>query len=195
MDFESLKDYILDRLRKELDENLAYHSVGHTKDVMRAAVDYAEMEGVNGRELCLLKTAALFHDIGFTKVYKGHEDASIDIAKEVLPNYGYSDKDINTIAGMINATKIPQSPTNHLEEIMADADLDYIGRDDLFMIGQKLQYEWKKVGIISTVREWHEKQLAFLKNHNYFTRSAQKLREEKKQENIRELEELLCPEK
>ncbi|MEZ5149013.1 MAG: HD domain-containing protein [Bacteroidales bacterium] len=193
MDFESLKTYILDRLKSELNEDLMYHSPGHTKDVIKAVERYAELEGVNGHDKMLLKTAALFHDIGFTRVYKGHEDESIKIAREVLPGYGYSEKDIQAITGMINATKLPQNPTNHLEEIMADADLDYIGRDDLFMIGQKLQFEWKKVGIISSIREWHEKQLAFLKNHQYFTASARQLREEKKQENIRELEELICP--
>ena len=96
---------------------------------------------------------------------------------------------------MINSTEIPQSPETHLEMIIADADLDYIGRDDIFLIGQRLQYEWLKIGKISTLKEWHEKQLNFLKKHTYFTKSAKKLREKKKQENIQEIEELLCPKK
>ncbi len=193
MNYESVKEHIFQRLNEELDKNLAYHSIGHTKDVIRAAERLAKMENVNGRDLALLKTAALFHDVGFTRVYNGHEDASIQIARELLPRFGYTREDIDKIEGMIHSTRIPQNPTNHLEEIMADADLDYIGRDDLFMIGQKLQYEWQSMGIISNLREWHEKQLAFLKNHTYFTRSARQLREDKKQENIRELEDLLNP--
>jgi predicted metal-dependent HD superfamily phosphohydrolase len=193
MEYESLREQVLDRLEKELDKNLAYHSVGHTKDVIRAVERLARMENVNGKALTLLKTAALFHDVGFTKVYDGHEEASVEIAAEMLPRYGYSDNDIKQIIGMIRSTRIPQSPQNHLEEIMADADLDYIGRDDLFMIGQKLQYEWNFVGKISSLREWHEKQLTFLKNHSFFTPSAKKLREQKKQQNIKELENLLCP--
>ena len=119
MDFESLKTYILDRLKSELNEDLMYHSPGHTKDVIKAVERYAELEGVNGHDKMLLKTAALFHDIGFTRVYKGHEDESIKIARDVLPGYGYSEKDIQAITGMINATKLPQNPTNHLEEIEA----------------------------------------------------------------------------
>lgn len=31
---------------------------------------------------------------------------------------------------MIMATKIPQSPKNKLEEIIADADLEYLGTDE-----------------------------------------------------------------
>ncbi|MCB2219198.1 MAG: HD domain-containing protein [Bacteroidetes bacterium] len=193
MDYESLREQVLNWLEKELDKNLAYHSVGHTKDVIRAVERLAKMENVNGKAMTLLKTAALFHDVGFTKVYDGHEEASIEIATEMLPKYGYSENDLEQIKGMIRSTRIPQSPQNHLEEIMADADLDYIGRDDLFMIGQKLQYEWNYVGKISSLREWHEKQLSFLKNHSFFTPSAQKLRERKKQKNIKELENLLCP--
>jgi hypothetical protein len=93
---------------------------------------------------------------------------------------------------MIISTEIPQHPTNLLEKIMADSDLDYLGRDDLFVIGQRLQYEWKLQGKISTLKEWHKRQLDFLKSHNFFTESAKKLRNGKKQKNIEELEKLLC---
>ncbi len=143
----------------------------------------------------LLKTAALFHDLGFIETYDGHENASIRMAKEILPAYGYSDNDIKVIEGLIRSTEIPQTPKNHLQQIMADADLDYLGRDDLYVIGQRLQYEWQLHGKISSLREWHEKQLNFLKVHNYFTESAKKLRNQRKQENIKELETLMCVKK
>jgi uncharacterized protein len=92
---------------------------------------------------------------------------------------------------MIRATKIPQNPQNHLDKILDDADLDYIGRDDMFVISQRLQYEWSRYGKLNSLRDWNEIQIDFLKNHHYFTKSAIKLREAKKQENIRELELLL----
>jgi exopolyphosphatase/pppGpp-phosphohydrolase len=191
MDFDAAKQFVLEKLEKELSKDLTYHSVGHTLDVMIAARRLGEMEGLPNEQVCLVETAALFHDIGFTETYDGHEDVSIQIVREVLPGFGYSQEDIETIINLIVATEIPQNPQNHLEEILADADLDYIGRDDMFLIGQRLQFEWYRHGIIKTLREWHEKQIDFLKNHRYFTKSAHKLREPKKQENIRELEELL----
>lgn len=191
MDFDAVKQFVLEKLGKELSKYLTYHSVEHTLDVMIAARRLGEMEGLSNEQIRLVETAALFHDIGFTETYDGHEDISIQIAREVLPGFGYSQEDIETIISLILATEIPQNPQNHLEEILADADLDYIGRDDMFLIGQRLQYEWYRHGIIKTLREWHEKQMDFLKKHRYFTKSAHKLREPKKQENIRELEELL----
>lgn len=192
MDFEGVKVFVITKLRSELSPKLHYHSVDHTLDVVEAAERLAEMEKVNGHEKMLLKTGALFHDIGFCETYDGHEDVSIRIAEKILPGFGYTLSDINVITGLIKCTEIPQSPRNHLEEIMADADLDYLGRDDIFLTGQKLQYEWKLRGKISSLREWHEIQLKFIKAHHYFTVSAQKLREEGKQKNIEQLETLMC---
>lgn len=191
MDFEAVKQFVLEKLNNELSKDLTYHSVEHTLDVIESAERLAKLEGIRNGQICLLKTAALFHDIGFVSVYDGHEKASMQFAIDMLPEFGYSSDAINTIIHLIKATQIPQSPQNHLEMILADADLDYIGRDDLFLIGQRLQYEWKQQGKIQSLREWHEKQLVFLKNHQYFTKSANELREVKKQENIRELENLL----
>lgn len=192
MEFEVVKQLVLKKLSNDLNKNLTYHCVEHTLDVMESAERLAKLEGINSNQLCLIKTAALLHDLGFIESYKGHEEISIRIAGEILPDYGYSLEDIKSIQGMIKSTEIPQSPTNKLEEILADADLDYLGRDDLYLIGQRLQYEWKMYGFISTLKEWHMKQLAFIKAHHYFTDAAIKLRAEKKKENIEELEELLC---
>ena len=192
MDFEGAKKFVLDKLGKELSSKLPYHSIDHTLDVMQAVEKLAVMEKVNGHDAELLKTAALFHDLGFIETYDGHERASVKLANDILPNFGYSVEDTKKIEGMIISTEIPQHPKTLLEKIIADADLDYLGRDDLFVIGQRLQYEWKLQGKISTLKEWHQRQLEFLKSHNYFTESAKKLRNSKKQENIEELEKLLC---
>ncbi len=192
MDFEGAKKYVLAKLKNGLDDNLYYHSVDHTLDVLEAVNRLAVLENINGHERELLRVGALFHDLGFIETYDGHENVSNRIAREILPQYGYSPEDINIIEGLISSTEIPQKPSTPLEQIMADADLDYLGRDDLFLIGQRLQYEWLLQGKISTIREWHEKQLEFIKGHEYFTASAKKLRNKRKQENIKELEILLC---
>lgn len=195
MNFEAVKERILHQLENTLSKDLTYHCVEHTLDVLDSAERLAKMESVNGHDLMLIKTAALLHDLGFIESYQGHEEVSMKLAAEILPDYGYLTDDIQKIQGMIKSTQIPQSPKTKLEEIISDADLDYLGRDDLFLIGQRLQYEWKKHGFVSTLREWHEKQLAFLKAHSYFTKSAIKLRASKKEENIAQLEELLCEKK
>jgi uncharacterized protein len=192
MNFEGVKELVFKKLNHELSPKLYYHSPEHTLDVMNAVERLARLENVNGTEMILLKTGALFHDLGFIETYDGHEIASIRLAKELLPNFDYTENEINIIEGLIRCTEIPQKPETHLQEIIADADLDYLGREDIFVTGQKLQYEWKLFGIVSTLREWHEKQLKFLKRHKYFTQSAIGLREKGKQQNIKELESLIC---
>lgn len=195
MDFKGTEKFVLSKMEKELSPDLYYHSIEHTKDVMQAAERLADMEKVNGHDKNLIITAALFHDFGFIRTYNAHEKESALLAYEILPDFGYTLEDIKLIEGMIKSTEIPQNPKTKLEKILADADLDYIGRDDVFIIGQRLQYEWKLRGIISSLRDWHMKQLEFLKNHEFFTQSAKKLRDKKKKENILELEKLLCHKK
>ena len=107
-----------------------------------------------------------------------------DIAAEYLPDFGYTPEQIEKIRGMIMATKIPQSPKNHLEEIICDADLDYLGRDDFFAIGDKLFAELNMYGIIDSENDWNKLQVTFLEKHNYFTKSAIKNRKAKKEEHL-----------
>ena len=85
---------------------------------------------------------------------------------------------------MIMATKIPQSPKNHLEEIICDADLDYLGRDDFFVIGDKLFAELSMYGIIDSENDWNKLQVTFLEKHHYFTKTALKNRKSKKEQHL-----------
>ena len=63
------------------------------------------------------------------------------------------------------ATKIPQSPTTLLGRILADADLDYLGRTDFFGIGNKLKWELSATGSVMTGKEWNDRQLDFMEKH------------------------------
>src|SRR5687767_1915990 len=112
MQFEPVKAFILEKLRKELPPHLFYHSVHHVEDVYVAATRLAADEGVTGEDFTLLLTAVLFHDAGFLERMEEHEEASCRIASKILPDYGYSDEQIKRICGMIMATRIPQTPHN-----------------------------------------------------------------------------------
>jgi uncharacterized protein len=187
-DFESARHYALERLERELPENLHYHSLGHTRDDVVPAVErLAEIEGVVGEPLLLLRTAAYFHDIGFIVQYNNHETASVQIAQEALPQFGYTGAQIEAISQMIMATKLPQSPDNRLAEILADADLDNLGRDDFEERSQVLRAELETLGITSSDEDWYQRQLEFIQNHRYFTGAARQLRDVKKEQNIKEL--------
>ena len=184
MEYEKIKKIILQKLKEKLPEHLSYHSVMHVKDVINAVEEIAVAENIQGEDLMLLKTAALFHDTGFLHGAKDHEEKSCEIAQKFLPDYGYNQPQIDKIKGMIMATKIPQTPKNHLEEILADADLDYLGRDDFFTIGDKLFEELTMFGIVNSERDWNLLQEKFLESHHFFTQTAINNRNKKKQENL-----------
>jgi len=149
------------------------------------------MENINGTELILLKTAALFHDIGFLIKYKSNEQESAKIAMEILPNFDYNPNEINRICNMILSTKIPQNPRTLSDKILCDADLDYLGRDDFFMIGPKLHREWNEYGIKCSLKQWYMQQMDFITNHKYFTKSEIFLRYDKKMLHLSQIKELL----
>ncbi len=191
IDFEAAKEFVLNKLKKELKSGLCYHCYGHTIDVYESAIKLAKLEGVKGKDLVLLKTAALYHDTGFLLEYNEHEEKSAKVTRELLPQFGYSEQDIEVITAMITATKLPQKPTTLLEKILCDADLDYLGRDDFFMIAGKLLCEWNINGFPTPLKKWYHIQVDFLNNNNYFTSSAKSLRIEKKNENLTQILELL----
>jgi len=191
MQYTEVEQLILHKLQHELPHHLSYHSVAHIKDVIQAATYIAAEEGVRGDDLLLLRTAALFHDTGFLHGAKDHEQTSCDIAKDILPGYGYDPSQIDRICGMIMATRIPQMPQNLLEEILADADLDYLGRDDFFTIGDRLYEELSVFGMVSNEWDWNVLQVKFLEAHHYFTDTAIRLRKQKKEENLQKIKDKL----
>ncbi|MEX8546127.1 MAG: HD domain-containing protein [Mucilaginibacter sp.] len=187
MQFKSAGDFIIQKLNNELSPQLFYHCVEHVLDVYAAAEKIGTAENISADDMKLLLTAAWFHDSGFLKGAKNHEEESCRIARETLPGFDYQPNEIEQICGMIMATKIPQSPKNHLEEILADADLDYLGRDDFFTIGNQLFKELVDFGTIKTARQWDELQVGFLESHHYFTKTALQLRQAKKLEHLEQI--------
>ena len=190
--YNKVYDHVVVMLHKELSPDLTYHSIDHTLDVLARAQQIAAMEGItNEKDLLLLKIAALYHDTGFLFTYAGHEEKGCELAKEELPRLGLTNDEVDTVCGMIMATKIPQSPSNILEEIICDADLDYLGRGDFETISNNLYKEFLAVGIVKDHAGWMQKQINFFESHHYFTKSVQELRNTKKMIHLTALRSLL----
>ena len=188
--YERLQEFIIKKLESEIPETCYYHNTGHVLDVLRAAEMIGEREKVSDSEMELLKVAVLFHDSGFTVNPKNHEQIGCDFAKEFLPAYEYTSQEIETVCGMILATRYPQKPNNLLEEIICDADLDYLGRDDFFSIGNNLMKEMNLNGSIKDERDWNKLQESFLESHHYFTLTSNELRNEKKKAHLTKIREM-----
>ncbi len=193
MDYRAAKQFILAKLRKELPAQLTYHGLHHTLDVLKMAKELCISEGVSERDQVLVKTAALFHDAGFIKnKHAGHEAEGCILVRTILPDFGYQAADIECICGMIMATKIPQSPSTLLEEILCDADLDYLGRDDFFAIGGTLFEELQDYELIHGEQAWNRLQVSFLNAHHFYTQTNRTLREPVKRRYLEDLQELVA---
>jgi predicted metal-dependent HD superfamily phosphohydrolase len=192
MDFLGAKNHIVNRLQKELSPNLYFHSLDHSLDVLHSACRLNCMEELNETDSVLIETAAIYHDSGMIITYLNHEAASAKLAREVLPQFEYSPKEIEIIESLIMVTTMPQSAYSKLEKIICDADLDALGREDFFITSFQLQLEWKLYGIMNpTLAEWIRFEIDFMEKHNYFTSSAINIREKQKQKNIKTFKELL----
>lgn len=191
MNFGALKEDILTILKEQLPKNLYYHSLDHVLDVYEKSLHYAKLEGIQEPELTLLASAALLHDIGFIRQLNNHEEVGCTISKEILPKYDYTQAEIDTICELIMGTKIPQSPVSNLGEILCDADLDYLGRDDFWTIGKTLYRELLQLNSIKNEEEWNNLQIKFLEKHSYFTEHAKANRAEKKALHLNQLKDLI----
>ena len=85
-------------------------------------------------------------------------------------------------------TQLPQNPASLLQQIICDADLDYLGRNDFAATGIKLYHEMLALGNIGNEQEWDQLQTSFLKDHRYFTNTSLKNRQPKQEENLRALQ-------
>lgn len=189
--FTDLQEIILDKLEKELPDYLYYHNVKHTVDVVTEVELIGWAEGVSDDDILILKTAALFHDAGHTVAYDEHEYHGSMLARDILPGYGYKEAQIEKICEVIMATRMPPSPKNLLEKIICDADLDYLGRSDMIPVSNTLYKELKEQDKIGTLSEWNRLQVKFITGHQYFTSTAQSLREVNKQKQIERIRELI----
>ena len=185
--YNAVYGHVMEKL-KGLSPQFTYHCLDHTLDVLEQSQRIARDENIKDEEnIFLLQLASLYHDTGFLFVYAGHEVKGCEMACNELPDFGVTDRQLEKICGMIMATRIPQSPKNKLEEIICDADLDYLGRDDFEIISNNLYKEFLVYGFVKNYDDWMQKQIGFFGVHQYFTRSSQRLRHPEKMKHFAQL--------
>ena len=187
LELAEIKRNVLTKL-EGLDKRLIYHNIAHTLDVMEQTLRIASFDDtLTEREIYLLHLAALYHDTGFLEIYMGHEEVSCRYFLEDAGNFGINKEEEAIVTGIIMATKVSNQPKTVLERIIRDADLDYLGREDFPEISLTLKKELFDFGFISNEEEWNNKQLDFLRNHQYNTVISLAEREPIKQKNLQAL--------
>ena len=167
---EKIEKYTSDLIVKESSENLTYHTVDHTRQVVHYAEIIGAAENLNEDEMNILLASAWFHDTGYIKKYLGHEKESVGIAMNFLKSIGV-DKDIlDLISESIMATTFPHHPTHKIAEILCDADFMHMSFENYFDFAEKLRQELKNAGIRKLNKASFQKESVHLfKNHSYNT--------------------------
>lgn len=179
-------------LNNELSSKIKYHSAEHTRDVVNAALEIAEQTGITGEDREVLELAAWFHDLGYREVVENHEEVSATIALDFLSSRKYDNLKAARVVGCIMATKMPQSPKDHVEATLCDADLLHLATDDYFNKADLLHKEMEKVNGKEIPEEaWLESNKKFITRHSYFTDYAREKYGKKQKENLKRVKKKL----
>jgi len=174
----------------ELPTGLKFHIADHTLHPTRGAVASANRisisENISEHDRELLITAAYFHDSGYIRKYNKNEPIGAEMAGRILKLFGYKPNEIVKVQKMILSTDLEREPKTHLEKILRDADLDHFSRKDFFKLDGKLREEFRAQGIdVRDEEKWYSDAIELITTHQYYNESQKKLREKRKQKNIR----------
>ncbi|MEM9919953.1 MAG: Pycsar system effector family protein [Bacteroidota bacterium] len=185
-------DFVSHLLRDQLPKDFHYHNLQHTLDVKSYCERFGQTLSVSEADMFLLQIAALFHDTGYLRTYDQHEAASQDIAREHLQEINLPTEQIDQVCSLIEATIVQRQPENLLQQIIKDADLNNIGKEDFQVNSENLRHEWKVfLKEEYKEREWLRSTLNFLKEHQFYTSAAQELLGEQKKANMKSLKKQL----
>lgn len=168
--------YVLDLLQKGLQPDHLFHNVAHTLEVRSVALEIAEQMQLSAEEKEILNLAALFHDVGYTEVYDGHEAVSQDLAQAYLQGQEYPTTKLQQVLACIAATRYEYQPQNTLEAIICDADLSNLGREGYLARQASLRHEWAHFrGETYSNKEWRKLNREFFNAHQFHTEVAQQM--------------------
>lgn len=116
----------LDRLTElEKDRIFCKHTLEHFCDVARIMYILSLEEGCD-LDQDLIYATALFHDIGRIEEYEQHiphHKASADVARELLPSFGYTEEEVDCIVDVIGKhRKECEKKDNQLADYLYRAD-------------------------------------------------------------------------
>ncbi len=186
------RDFVEKYLQENSNEQLYYHNFKHLQDVAEAATEIGQATQLTNDQLETVIIAAWFHDTGYSKGWENHEFTSQALATEFLRSLGVDEKKITDIGGCIIATKLPQRPTNIMEKVLCDADLNHISSEEFFTKSEMLRKEISARNATDIKKlKWFKESLKFIKNSDYFTPYAKDKYQPAKKQNVEKLKSLV----
>jgi class 3 adenylate cyclase len=174
---QDVQDEVIEKLINEFPQNLYFHNVERVKELINLVDLYSRAEEMGDEDKLVVKTAALLSDVGYIQSYEEHEEHSIEFAKDFLSRFKYNQEQIDKICTLIDITKQNRKPQNKLEEILLDAEMNYLSRADFVSLNEQFFNEQFEHGKIDSKEDWVKMQVVLLSNHKYYTQVANVLRD------------------
>jgi len=175
---------------------LYYHSLEHTREVVEAADQIANLSGFSESDHEAILLAAWWHDTGMLMCGDnpvGHEESSTQTAKEFFEKHNYPTDRMELVKKLIMATDMRYTPQTDLEKAMRDADMNGLGKPEYMERLKSLRKEWDAQGRLHTKDrvQWLEENISFFNQHSYLTPAAERLFGKQKEENLKFIEKRL----
>ncbi|WP_312313660.1 Pycsar system effector family protein [Empedobacter brevis] len=182
----NIENYVFNLFKDNLSLDFTYHNFMHTVKVVEAIKMLCIEEEVSADLKEKLLIAGWFHDTGYTKMVQGHENESVNIAKDYLTELLYDEEYIKEVEDYIRITIIGRVPKNIGEAIIKDADNYHLGQAEYPKIAELLRDEISKICHKEfSDYEWHiENRNFFLNVHHFYTDAAKRLWQKGKEENL-----------
>ena len=184
---QDTEDFVREYFAENVPAKFVFHDFEHTVQTVAAVRLLGEGFQLDERELNIIQLATWFHDTGYAQGPEDHEERSCGIAQRFLAGK-IPAEDIETVLTCIQATKVPQRPSNLLEQVICDADLSHLGMDIYWQRTGKLRQEFVLTrNRIMSEEEWVDFELNFLLSHEYHTAVAQEMFNKRKAKHVQQL--------
>lgn len=183
-----LENRVFNDLLGEYPRSFHFHTRDHIKQIYNQTELLCRAENITEEDTLLILSASLLLYAGINESYEHFESKSVVIARELLPEISYSEKQIDAICNLILATKTPYKPQNKLESILIDAKMEYLGRPNFSRLIKLLYLELKSNEREIPMQKLIKEHIAILKEFKYFTVAGQRLREVSGEDQIKALE-------
>jgi HD superfamily phosphodiesterase len=190
--YKKVEHYVVGLYEKNLNPNLLYHNLEHTRGVVSRTKEIAGHYDLSERNTLIVYVAAWFHDAGYLYTEPAwHEEKSCELMRKSMVELGVENDVIEETEECIMATKFSAQPSNLCQEILKDADTYHLGTKEFKRINKLVFAEFSLTDPTFNKTEAIKSAVTMLEKHKYYTSYCRELLTETKRKNMSKLKKKL----
>ncbi|HLO38768.1 MAG TPA: Pycsar system effector family protein [Lacibacter sp.] len=187
--YKKTEQHVTALFQDHLLPHLHFHNLAHTRQVVERTKEIAGHYYLSESDMLAVYVAAWFHDTGYLFVEPAqHEEKGVELMREFMKDYTHDEQLIEKIAECIMATRPPGNDSNLLFQIICDADTYHLGTKEFKQTNQLVCEEYKAKDPNLTEKEWWEKSISLLNQHEFYTKYCKDLLDDRKKKNMKKLQ-------